>query len=232
MAQLSHGRIDICTKTLCAVTRAGTIVKWSSRTFRQEGTSLLCFTVSGAKSCASRILRRISTSSRPLSSGTIVKSSLKIVTTGSVSVQHLSTSLTRLTPVVEAEEIGVIAPYIAQVRAIRELLRPVGLKGISVSSVEKFQGQVRDTAWFWGVGRCSFSVISTQERKVIIFATTRSNSEVDKRKAMGFLQNRQRMNGGHCCSSALIYRADAHPVSGHHTGTGSAYRDRRPGCTG
>ena len=35
----------------------------------------------------------------------------------------------------------------------------------------------------------------TQERKVIIFATTRSNSEADKRKAMGFLQSRQRMNG-------------------------------------
>ncbi|KAI9462823.1 hypothetical protein BJY52DRAFT_1415043 [Lactarius psammicola] len=33
-----------------------------------------------------------------------------------------------------------------------------------------------------------------EERKVIIFATTRSNEEVDKRKAMGFLQNRQRMN--------------------------------------
>ncbi|KAF8267997.1 P-loop containing nucleoside triphosphate hydrolase protein [Lactarius quietus] len=71
------------------------------------------------------------------------------------------------------DEIGVIAPYKAQVRAIRELLRPVGLKEVSVGSVEQFQGQ---------------------ERKVIIFATTRSNSEVDKRKAMGFVQNRQRMN--------------------------------------
>jgi helicase MOV-10 len=30
---------------------------------------------------------------------------------------------------------------------------------------------------------------------VIIFATTRSNTEVDKRKAIGFLQNRRRMNG-------------------------------------
>jgi len=72
-----------------------------------------------------------------------------------------------------ADEIGVIAPYKAQVRAIRELLRPAGLKEVSVGSVEQFQGQ---------------------ERKVIIFATTRSNSEADKRKAMGFLQNRQRMN--------------------------------------
>jgi len=73
------------------------------------------------------------------------------------------------------DEIGVIAPYKSQVRAIRELLRPpgVGLKEVTVGSVEQFQGQ---------------------ERKVIIFATTRSNSEVDKRKAMGFVQNRQRMN--------------------------------------
>ncbi|KAI9462824.1 P-loop containing nucleoside triphosphate hydrolase protein [Lactarius psammicola] len=81
-----------------------------------------------------------------------------------------------------AEEIGVIAPYKAQVRAIRELLRSVGLREVSVGSVEKFQGQ---------------------ERKVIIFATTRSNEEVDKRKAMGFLQNRRRMNGGYCSLSIL-----------------------------
>ncbi|KAF8267993.1 P-loop containing nucleoside triphosphate hydrolase protein [Lactarius quietus] len=83
---------------------------------------------------------------------------------------------------IKAEEIGVIAPYKAQVRAIRELLRPAGLKEISVGSVEQFQGQ---------------------ERKVIIFATTRSNSEVDKRKAMGFLQSRQRMNGARCSLNAL-----------------------------
>ncbi|SRR6266702_254338 len=55
-----------------------------------------------------------------------------------------------LIPVVDAEEIGVIAPYKAQVRAIRELLRPAGLKGVSVGSVEQFQGQVRAMAWFPG----------------------------------------------------------------------------------
>ena len=48
-----------------------------------------------------------------------------------------------LTTVVDAEEIGVIAPYKAQVRAIRELLKPAGLKDIFVGSVEEFQGQVR-----------------------------------------------------------------------------------------
>ncbi|KAH9038477.1 P-loop containing nucleoside triphosphate hydrolase protein [Lactarius pseudohatsudake] len=81
---------------------------------------------------------------------------------------------------IAVEDIGIVAPYKAQVRAIRELLRPVGLRGIAVNSVEKFQGQV------------------------IIFATTRSNSEADKRKAMGFLQNRQRMNVAITRAQALL----------------------------
>ena len=50
-----------------------------------------------------------------------------------------------LNSVVDAEEIGVIAPYKAQVRAIRELLKPADLKDVSVGSVEEFQGQVRAT---------------------------------------------------------------------------------------
>ena len=104
---------------------------------------------------------------------------------------------------VDAEEIGVIAPYKAQVRAIRELLKPVDLEDVSVGSVEHFQGQVRILALFFSGGRGAFLMFSSQERKVIIFATTRSNSEVDKRRALGFLQNRQRMNGGHCSSIIL-----------------------------
>ncbi|KAH9005655.1 P-loop containing nucleoside triphosphate hydrolase protein [Lactarius hatsudake] len=84
---------------------------------------------------------------------------------------------------ISAGDIGVVAPYKAQVRAIRELLRLVGLREIAVNSVEKFQGQ---------------------ERKVIIFSTTRSNSEVEKRKAMGFLQNRQRMNVAITRAQALL----------------------------
>jgi len=82
-----------------------------------------------------------------------------------------------------AEEIGVIAPYKAQVRAIRELLEPADLQDVSVGSVEQFQGQ---------------------ERKVIIFATTRSNSEADKRRSLGFLQNRQRMNVAITRAQALL----------------------------
>jgi hypothetical protein len=57
-----------------------------------------------------------------------------------------------LVVVVDADEIGVIAPYKAQVRAIRELLRPAGLRDVTVGSVEQFQGQVRAVAWFLAAG--------------------------------------------------------------------------------
>jgi hypothetical protein len=43
---------------------------------------------------------------------------------------------------VDPDEIGVIAPYKAQVRTIREVLKQVKLPDISVGSVEQFQGQV------------------------------------------------------------------------------------------
>lgn len=43
---------------------------------------------------------------------------------------------------VDPEDIGIIAPYRAQVRIIRELLKQVKLSEISVGSVEQFQGQV------------------------------------------------------------------------------------------
>jgi helicase MOV-10 len=42
----------------------------------------------------------------------------------------------------EPEEIGVLAPYKAQVRAIRQLLKTAKLSDITVGSVEQFQGQV------------------------------------------------------------------------------------------
>jgi superfamily I DNA and/or RNA helicase len=43
---------------------------------------------------------------------------------------------------VDPEEIGIIAPYKVQSRAIRELLNVVKLSDVSVGSVEQFQGQV------------------------------------------------------------------------------------------
>jgi hypothetical protein len=44
--------------------------------------------------------------------------------------------------IVDPEEIGIIAPYKAQVRTIREFLKQARLSDISVGSVEQFQGQV------------------------------------------------------------------------------------------
>jgi AAA domain len=43
----------------------------------------------------------------------------------------------------DPQEIGVVAPYRAQVRAIRDLLKEADLAGVEVGSVEQFQGQVR-----------------------------------------------------------------------------------------
>ncbi len=43
---------------------------------------------------------------------------------------------------VDPKEIGVVAPYKAQVRTIREYLKQAKLSEISVGSVEQFQGQV------------------------------------------------------------------------------------------
>jgi hypothetical protein len=48
---------------------------------------------------------------------------------------------------IDPEEIGVLAPYKTQVRAIRELLMLAKLSDISVGSVEQFQGQVRSRLW-------------------------------------------------------------------------------------
>ena len=80
------------------------------------------------------------------SSVTTVKGSLRTVNARSVGVENLRFVPVPLTPVIDAEEIGVVTPYKAQLRAVRELLRSAGLKGVSVGSVEKFQGQVRAIA--------------------------------------------------------------------------------------
>jgi len=106
---------------------------------------------------------------------------------------------------IDSEEIGVIAPYKTQVRAIRQLLKVAKLSHILVGSVEQFQGQVR----------CTLSLLMQtpilflkQERKVIILATTRSHEESHPRKSLGLLVNRQRMNGRSFVSSIDVFAVE------------------------
>nr|GAT48863.1 RNA helicase [Mycena chlorophos] len=73
------------------------------------------------------------------------------------------------------EDIGIIAPYHAQCKKIRTLLRPIAPQ-VKVGSVEEFQGQ---------------------ERKVIIVSTVRSSREFvnyDLRHTLGFVANPRRFN--------------------------------------
>ncbi|CAK5272785.1 unnamed protein product [Mycena citricolor] len=88
---------------------------------------------------------------------------------------------------VRAEEIGVITPYHAQRCKIRELLRKdPKMAGITVASVEEFQGQ---------------------ERRVIIISTVRSSTgylESDIRRALGFVASPQRFNVAVTRAQALL----------------------------
>jgi len=79
---------------------------------------------------------------------------------------------------IHPDEIGILAPYKFQIRAIRESLKMAELSEISVGPVELFQGQ---------------------ERKVIILAATGSNE-----KDLGFLMDRQRMNVAITRAQALL----------------------------
>ncbi|KAJ7474539.1 P-loop containing nucleoside triphosphate hydrolase protein [Mycena galericulata] len=88
---------------------------------------------------------------------------------------------------IRPEEIGVITPYHAQRCKIMDLLyRDPKLKGITVGSVEEFQGQ---------------------ERRVIIMSTVRSNTnyiESDIRRTLGFVANPQRFNVAITRAQALL----------------------------
>jgi len=78
---------------------------------------------------------------------------------------------------IKPEDIGIITPYHAQRWKIAQLLRrDPKLSGITVGSVEEFQGQ---------------------ERRVIIISTVRSNAghvTADIRHALGFVANSRRFN--------------------------------------
>jgi helicase MOV-10 len=77
----------------------------------------------------------------------------------------------------EDENIGVIAPYNAQVGKIRQLLDKIKARDVKVGSVEEFQGA---------------------ERRVMIISTVRSNLEfveTDINHTLGFVANPRRFNG-------------------------------------
>ena len=157
MAQSSRGRTGTCTKISCSLTQVRRFQGCcSSRTCYGKKDSQLCSMVSRAKSAARGTLRHISTSPKHRWSENTVKSSPRIVSTRSVSIENLNFTPPPLTPVIlDPQDIGVVAPYKAQVRTIRMLLKNVNLDDVSVGSVEQFQGQVRATARFSKeVGRC------------------------------------------------------------------------------
>ncbi|KAF8868065.1 AAA domain-containing protein [Mucidula mucida] len=82
-------------------------------------------------------------------------------------------------------DIGIIAPYHAQVQKIRKLLS-TSASGIKVGSVEEFQGQ---------------------ERKVIIISTVRSSREFveyDLRHTLGFVASPRRFNVAVTRAKALL----------------------------
>lgn len=93
------------------------------------------------------------------------------------------------------EEIGIITPYHAQRCKIMDLLyRDPKLRGITVGSVEEFQGQVRNQHQNENPSLTD----DFQERRVIIMSTVRSNTnyvESDIRRTLGFVANPQRFNG-------------------------------------
>ncbi|KAK7439801.1 hypothetical protein VKT23_017376 [Stygiomarasmius scandens] len=84
------------------------------------------------------------------------------------------------------DDIGVIAPYHAQVLKMRTALRAVA-DSVKVGSVEEFQGQ---------------------ERRVIIISTVRSSREFvqyDLRHTLGFVANPRRFNVAVTRAQALLY---------------------------
>ncbi|KAG8685962.1 hypothetical protein FRC08_012826 [Ceratobasidium sp. 394] len=92
-----------------------------------------------------------------------------------------------LTPfMATTKEIGIVTPYRAQVRKIRQLLHEIGTNDIDVGSVENFQGQ---------------------ERQVIILSTVRSNQDFlnfDLKHTLGFVANERRLNVAITRAQALL----------------------------
>jgi len=119
--------------------------------------------------------RRIDSTSRWNSATTLelAARSRKATTSGCQSAMrlmiHTARSLTVLARGLPATDVGVITPYDAQVRVLRDLLRDACAAGLEVSSVDGFQGR---------------------EKEAIIVDLVRGN----ERGELGFLRDTRRMN--------------------------------------
>ncbi|KAI9061625.1 P-loop containing nucleoside triphosphate hydrolase protein [Trametes sanguinea] len=101
-------------------------------------------------------------------------------------LENIKTLLNDRRHPIRPEEIGVIAPYYAQVRKIRLLLRRENIEDIKVGSVEEFQGQ---------------------ERRVIIISPVRSTRDMlsyDAKFTLGFVSNPRRFNVAVTRAQALL----------------------------
>ncbi|KAJ7434430.1 P-loop containing nucleoside triphosphate hydrolase protein [Mycena galericulata] len=109
------------------------------------------------------------------------------VSEASLVKKYVASLVVNRKPRIRPEEIGVITPYHAQRCKIMDLLRSdPKLRGITVGSVEEFQGQ---------------------ERRVIIMSTVRSNTnyvESDIRRTLGFVANPKRFNVAITRAQALL----------------------------
>uniref|UniRef100_A0A2H1X2J2 RNA helicase n=1 Tax=Spodoptera frugiperda TaxID=7108 RepID=A0A2H1X2J2_SPOFR len=77
---------------------------------------------------------------------------------------------------ISPDEIGIIAPYVAQIRHLRRLFEHMHLDRPKIGTVEEFQGQ---------------------ERSLVIISTVRSSShliEDDLQHSLGFVENPKRLN--------------------------------------
>ena len=90
----------------------------------------------------------------------------------------------------EAGQVGVVAPYWAQVATIRSLLwesQEAGLRGVEVRTVDGFQGREKEVG-----AVCNFcSMFNTQNTvQVVVLSLVRSNP----RGEVGFLAESRRIN--------------------------------------
>lgn len=133
-------------------------------------------------------------------------------------------------------EIGVISPYNAQNKKLRQLdVIKTYREALKAGTVESFQAQVRSilSAEPYNITEPGPKL---KERPVIIMSTVRSNPDqisFDIRHSLGFVAHAKRLNGG--CSmhkSCGLYRIIDCLLfrSCHHESSKSPHHCRRPRC--